>query len=189
MPRVKLFNEVEALEKAINLFWEKGYADTSLTDLTERLGISKGSFYATFTSKRALFDNAFSVYRKSNINFLETMLNSESDVKTGIRKLFEFNLEQAFNDKNRKGCFVANTCSEMGGADEGIRNHLKSHHKAVHTILSKYLQKESEVKGFDSNQVSDVYITFLTGINQEVKFKEDKKRIAKSVDLMVSLIE
>ena len=44
MPRVKSFDKEEALGKALNLFWEKGYEATSLTDLTTHLGIEKGRF-------------------------------------------------------------------------------------------------------------------------------------------------
>ena len=59
MPRVKMFNEQEALEKAMLLFWEKGYTATSLNDLTQSMGISKGSFYDTFHGKHDLFEKVF----------------------------------------------------------------------------------------------------------------------------------
>ena len=55
MPRVKTFDQKEALGKAMELFWEKGYEATSLSDLTTRLNIGKGSFYNTFGSKRQLY--------------------------------------------------------------------------------------------------------------------------------------
>jgi TetR/AcrR family transcriptional repressor of nem operon len=188
MPRVKLFNEEDALSKAMLLFWEKGYQSTSLTDLTKTLGISKGSFYATFTSKRELFENAFQLYRKSNIEALQTLLASEFNVKSGIEKLFKFSLEEALNDKSRKGCFVANICSELGGRDAEIRSQLKDHHRLMHDSITNYIQKEPQTKGLTASQIADVYITFLTGINQEVKIRSDKQRFLKSIDAMLQFL-
>ena len=43
----------------MNLFWEKGYGDTSIQDLVNHLGINRGSLYATYGGKRELFDKAF----------------------------------------------------------------------------------------------------------------------------------
>lgn len=188
MPRVKLFNQEEALTKAMMLFWEKGYNATSLADLINDLGISKGSFYDTFHSKRELFENSFKLYRKSNLDALQALLDTEPVVKNGMRKLFEFNLEQALNDKRRKGCFVANICSELGGADLKIRSQLIDHHELVHKAISGYLKKDGLKKGFNANQIADVYITFLTGINQEVKISDNRKRFLKSIDIMLQLL-
>lgn len=189
MPRAKQFDQQKALTKAMVLFWEKGYSATSLSDLTKHLEIGKGSFYDTFHGKRELFNNALALYRKSNIDRLQALLNSESDVKTGIRKLFNFTLEEALNDENRKGCFVANTCSELGGSDAEIRTLLIEHNKIVHKTISNYLLKETLPRGVDAQQLADVFITFLTGINQEIKFKDDKKRILESIEAILRLLE
>ncbi len=48
MPRVKLFDESEVLNKATNLFWKKGYHATSIQDLVNHLGINRGSLYDTY---------------------------------------------------------------------------------------------------------------------------------------------
>lgn len=189
MPRVKLFDQDEALNKAMELFWEKGYASTSLLDLTEHLGISKGSFYDTFYSKRIIFEKAFELYRLSNIEMLTVLFNSEPNVKKGIRKLFEFNLEQAINDSRHKGCFVANTCSELGGSDMEMKTVLTEHHKNLHKSISGYLKKGNFTKDLDIENITDYFITFLTGLNQEVKFKTDKSKILKSIDLVLQVLD
>jgi TetR/AcrR family transcriptional repressor of nem operon len=54
MPRVKLFDENEVLNKAMNLFWKQGYSATSIQDLVSHLGINRASLYDTYGDKEKL---------------------------------------------------------------------------------------------------------------------------------------
>ena len=189
MPRVKLFNEEEALTKAMTLFWEKGYTVTSLTDLTSGLGISKGSFYDTFGSKRALFDRSFELYRSSNIENLNALFNSEPNVKVGLRKLLMLNLEKTLLDEQRKGCFLGNVCSEMGGGDGDIQLLLAEHNTTFHKTISDYLKQDPKLAKQDVDTFTNVIITFLTGMNQEVKFKRDKESHLKSINAVLKMLD
>ncbi|MDF1696713.1 MAG: helix-turn-helix domain containing protein [Saprospiraceae bacterium] len=94
MPRVKLFDKDEVLEKAMHLFWERGYHATSIQDLVNHLGINRASLYDTFGGKQALFDSAFKHYRMTNTKAIKKFLHAEQDVKKGMRKLFLLALEQ-----------------------------------------------------------------------------------------------
>jgi len=189
MPRVKLFNEEEALNEAMKLFWEKGYHATSLTDLTKRLGLGKGSFYAAFDGKRALFDRTLEQYRQSNTRRLIDLLYSEQDVKIGIRKLLEQTMEHALSDSQHKGCFVANTCSELGGSDLDVATMLREHQHRVHNIITEYLELGEPWKNADAQQLASLIMTFLTGMNQEVKFSQDRSKFQDSIDLIIKLME
>lgn len=53
MARTREFDEEKVLEAAMQLFWEKGYEATSLSDLTARMGIQRPSIYSTFGDKRS----------------------------------------------------------------------------------------------------------------------------------------
>ena len=55
MPRVKLFDEKDVLNKATDLFWKQGFAATSVQDLVSHLGINRASLYDTFGDKEKLF--------------------------------------------------------------------------------------------------------------------------------------
>ena len=55
MGRPRQFDAEHALDQATDLFWEKGYADTSVSDLEERLGVGRQSLYGAFGDKRELF--------------------------------------------------------------------------------------------------------------------------------------
>jgi len=64
MARTREFDEEKVLEAAMQLFWEKGYEATSLSDLTARMGIQRPSIYSTFGDKKELFEAALRRYKK-----------------------------------------------------------------------------------------------------------------------------
>lgn len=68
--RPRAFDRARALERATRLFWEKGYAATSIADLTEAMEIGAPSLYAAFGSKEALYAEALGHYRDSNEAFV-----------------------------------------------------------------------------------------------------------------------
>ena len=188
MPRVKLFSKEEALRNAMELFWEKGYASTSLSDLTTHLDIGKGSFYATFKSKQALFDDAFDLYRNSKVELLEQLLNSEQNVKVGLTKLLEFNLEELLSDNKHKGCFIANTCSEFSGTNEVLKDKLVEHFNIVQQALVNYLMR-GKVNPKKAESIAAMTITFLMGMNQQAKFKKDRISYLSSIKHLVGLLD
>ena len=81
MPRTKQFCEIETLEKAVELFWNKGFHATSMQDLVSHLGINRASLYATYGDKSDLFKKALCAYTKSNGDMLKNMLAAETHRK------------------------------------------------------------------------------------------------------------
>lgn len=189
MPRLKQFNQEDALLKAMDLFWQKGYVSTSLSDLTTHLGISKGSFYDTFQGKRAIFDRALDFYRTSNVEALQSLLDSEPDIKKGMRKLYELNVDRAFSGTMRKGCLIANTCAELAGEDQKIKDVLDKHNQTVYDTIYDYLEKGGFGEDKDLKAITNLFLTLFTGINVESKYKKDKNQFLKSIDLVLHLLD
>ena len=94
--RPREFDTDEALAQALRVFWQKGYEGTSLSDLTEAMGITRPSLYAAFGNKEALFSQALDLYEKDKLAYIgeavaaptaravaETMLHGSVDVATG----------------------------------------------------------------------------------------------------------
>lgn len=87
--RPRAFDKEVALEKALEVFWRKGYDGTSLADLTEAMGINKPSMYSTFGNKDQLFLQAIELYENRPCAFLSQLLKSRqltSLLKNVIRR-------------------------------------------------------------------------------------------------------
>ena len=63
MPRTKEFDPEVALERAMELFWRRGYATTSVADLVAHLGVARASLYSTFGTKHDLYVAALERYK------------------------------------------------------------------------------------------------------------------------------
>ncbi|HEY3683815.1 MAG TPA: TetR/AcrR family transcriptional regulator [Streptosporangiaceae bacterium] len=117
MGRPKGFETDVAVERAMRVFWRKGYGPTTPQELAGELGIGKGSLYNTFTSKHRLFELALRRYGEMRVEALADLLNRPGPVKPLLREALE-RLVSAPDDALRHGCLAVNTAAELAGADE-----------------------------------------------------------------------
>jgi len=193
MPKVKQFDEQAVLEKAMELFWKKGYHATSMQDLVTFLGISRSSIYDTFGGKRALFGKTFQYYRTSNIVGVKAFLNSQTSVKKGFELLFSTAINDTLCDKDSKGCFVVNTTTELLPGDDELNDVLDHNRNTFEKIYYNFLQKGVESgeipKGKDLETISSLLVTFYHGIKVVSKIKSNEQQLLKSVSTLLSLLD
>ena len=193
MPRVKLFDENEVLTKAMNLFWKQGYAATSVQDLVSYLGINRASLYDTFGDKEQLFKKSFELYRKINIEGLKQFLDSHDDIREGFSKLFDNAIWESITDKDRKGCFVVNTTTELVPNDESIAEVLVSNKSDFEKIFLEYLskgKKAGQISGAkDLKSISALLYTLYNGLRVVSKVQPDKKKLTDTVKVALSVLD
>lgn len=153
MARVREFNESIALDKAIELFWQKGYANTSMREMVKHTGVAHAGLYTAFGVKDGLFLAALEKYENRIFTYLFAGLESERASLKEIKKFFEF-VAHAKDDKYFKnGCFIANTATEFG-KDEG----------PVHELLERtFLRQVNAFKHALSNAKNNGQIA--SGVN------------------------
>jgi TetR/AcrR family transcriptional repressor of nem operon len=118
--RPRAFDEHEALARARDLFWSRGYSATSVQDLVDELSVQRGSLYAAFGDKRNLYLKAVELYARENRERLEAMLGTGPVLPALRRMLTEpATLTGAGGGtQRRRGCLVGNTTAELIPADE-----------------------------------------------------------------------
>jgi len=193
MPRVKLFDENEVLAKAMNLFWKQGYFSTSIQDLVNYLGINRASLYDTFGGKEQLFKKAFELYRNTNIESLTVFFENRPNIKEGFSELFENTIQQAITDKDKKGCFVVNTTTELIPSDDILLTILEKNKKTFENLFFEYLKKGKQNGQLKTNKdlksIASLLFTLYNGLRVVSKIKPNKKELSNSINIALSLLD
>jgi TetR/AcrR family transcriptional repressor of nem operon len=121
MARPREFNQEEALQKAMNLFWRQGYEATSMADLLAATGLSKSSLYDTFGDKRTLFLSALDAYRQFRQAGFQASLNDGRPARESIAALFEGFTTKVVEDSRSYGCMSCNEAVEFGPGDQEVQ--------------------------------------------------------------------
>lgn len=116
--RKRKFDENTALNAAMNVFWKKGYVGSSLTDLTQSMGINKPSMYSAFGNKEALFI-------KATQHYIETVLKSRlsilhdpnTSLMTRLKNYMMSVVAMQCDSEQQKGCYLVLCQSELVGGE------------------------------------------------------------------------
>ena len=105
--RPRSFDRDEALVRALGVFWTKGYADASMTDLAGAMGINSPSLYAAFGSKEDLFREAVRLYTETEGAALWASMTEAATAREAIEGLLLATAAASGRCDRPKGCLVA----------------------------------------------------------------------------------
>lgn len=186
MPRIKQFKEEEVLEKAIAIFWEKGYHATSMQDLVDAMGISRASLYDTFGSKEELFERAFKSYRETTTKKVRSFLYSHGSVREGLGSLLEKAINDSLADTNHKGCFVVNTTTELAPKDPSICDSLCNNKVDMEQLFTDYIRTgidQGEIPSDkDPQKIGSFFFALYSGLMVVAKVETDRQRLMRIVE-------
>jgi TetR/AcrR family transcriptional repressor of nem operon len=120
MARPREFDETAVLEAAMNCFWSQGFEQTSVRDLSERMGITGASLYNAFGDKRSLYRQAFLHYLEQTVHDRVARLE-QLPPAVAIRTFFDEIVERSIDDEQRRGCMLVNAALELAPYDPEIR--------------------------------------------------------------------
>ena len=124
--RPRKFNKDEALEKATNIFWKKGYEGASLNDLTDAMGINGPSLYSAFGSKRELFIKSINAYTSNSACIPLVAFENETDIRDAVKAFMISVISYSIdNPSGASGCFLSSCVATSAGEVEGAQALLK----------------------------------------------------------------
>jgi len=192
MARVKEFDEEEALDNALGIFWKKGYYATSANDLVSELGLSRSSIYSTFTDKRTLFIKALKRYSQLNIDRDLEELKQSNDIPKTIASILNKIISQDDSSTISKGCFVVNTGIEMSAHDKEIADIVNQNKINVESVLKTAIIKGQELGQITETHKAHTLASFIfnniSGLRVTIKSNKDKKELNEIVKLCLSVL-
>jgi len=162
MARPKEFEPLEALDKAMQAFWLKGYHDTSIRDLVERTGVNYYGLYGEFDSKHGLYLAALDRYRDTVTREVVRELKKPGPALPAIQRAFNRLLALLKTPDGRVGCLICNAAVELAPSDEEVATKVRAHMKLLRNAFRAKLSEEPPGKGAAGDSDIGATAEFLT---------------------------
>ena len=130
----------KALEKAMHVFWKKGYEGTSLPDLTKAMGINRPSLYAAFGNKQALFKKVVERYSSGPACYIREAIEKPT-VKEVMDTLLRQGIDLLYSPKNPRGCMIVQSALACSDEAEPVKKELAGLRDAGYNALLKRFEK------------------------------------------------
>lgn len=176
MGRPRNFSREEVLEKALPLFWKRGYADTGLKDIEAATGVNKSGLYSEFKDKEDLFLSALRHYVGTR---RRELLSQDPPGWGNIEAYLKL---RAGSKEGLKGCFAVNSMREADLLPAEAQAIVSENRNELKRLLRRNI--EAEHTRLPAEVITEIVCTFLSGLSIEMNMKVGKSPTQKIDDLM-----
>src|SRR3954462_1116885 len=134
--RPRSFDIEAAVERAMGVFWSRGYHATALPDLLRATRLSRGSLYAAFGDKHSLFLRALDRYIADALARIDVELGRRRAPVDGLRTYLAGYVGRISGAKGRRGCLLVATAMELAGQDPDVEARIRGFFKAMEAKLA-----------------------------------------------------
>ncbi len=138
--RPREFDVDEALDRALRVFWHRGYEGATLPDLTAAMGINRPSLYAAFGSKEELFRKALDRYVEGPAAFVREALN-EPTARAVAERLLGGTIDLVTDRRNPRGCLIVQGALACGETAESVRREVAARRVAGEVAVRKRFER------------------------------------------------
>ena len=178
--RPRSFDRDAALERAMEVFWAKGYESTSMCDLTEAMGINPPSLYAAFGDKEQLFLEALERYHDLRSETVTCAYDEEPTARGAMERILRDFAGQACEGSNR-GCMVVMAMTTCEGASPELKAAIAKRRNMARARLKARIDRavaEGELpKHTDTNALTDFYNAIFQGMSLQARDGASRKSL------------
>ena len=193
MPRPKEFVPDEVLEKAMQVFWHKGYEATSMEDLLSAMDLNRGSLYDTFGDKRQLFLKVVDRYCTTFVGSKFSLLDQPGPALPTLRRFISGMIEGALADPQRRGCLIANTVMELSPHEKEIAGTLRQVLKMAEDTFCRVLARAKQQGELNNEKDPRALARFLTTMMQGtivmIKAGVSAEAVTQSAETALSVLD
>ncbi|MFA0963328.1 TetR/AcrR family transcriptional regulator [Roseivirga sp. BDSF3-8] len=161
MPRPKAFDREDILEKAMRLFWQKGFHGTSVQDLVDHLGINRSTMYASFGDKNQLFLDSLKYYRSRQKEVMKETIGKKASFRSFLDSFLKDTIEEILTDPDRKGCFIVNASVDRAAEDPQACSELQHNLREFTDTFSHLMNVAKEDKEIAPHTDTEKMAQFL----------------------------
>lgn len=191
--RPKIFDEQEAIQKATEVFRNKGYDTASADELLNAMGIGKGSFYLAFKGgKQELYVRSIKQFAEGfNQKIGHAIEKSDNQIEF-IRQFFLM-LSDADNCDIERGCYLGNALVQLSEKDEDIKKITAELLKGLQKIFAKAIrnaQQNGQLKTLDDAEILAWHLTNLwNGIHVTRRMENSSKILKSMIEMNLKLLQ
>ena len=193
MPRPRTFDESDVVAAARDEFWSRGYAATSVDDLTAATGLGKGSLYGAFGDKHGLFLLALDDYITSALDGVRAELRDTGfSAYDRLTRHIRAQARAVAADTDRRGCMMAKSAAELSAVDDDVERAVERAYGVWRAELADCITQAQRDGAIDTRQnpqtLATTLLAFMRG--QEALHKGGAKpaQIKAAAEQMISLI-
>jgi len=192
MARPKTYNDDEVIDKALAVFWEKGFIGASSRDLIEATGISNGSLFNRFGDKKQLYLACLQKYEAVYVTEIERLLAMDIPFKKKLKKALEGTVKKVPGSNDYEGCFFFNTSVDSGLDDRDILALTASIRKRVEQAFRGAIEHAKKTERLsikiDSIEMAKYFYTLTTGLRALAKNNIAASEMTDVIETTVKLL-
>ena len=165
MGRPRSFDRDQALDEALHVFWAKGYEGTSISDLTEAMGINPPSLYAAFGNKEKLFCEALDRYEGLREQFIEEAFAAPT-AREAMARLLEGTADRLSDKSKPTGCLLVQGALSGGEECEVVKQNLAARRAAGEVMIRDRLKRAKREGDLPADADPAALACFVTTIMQ-----------------------
>lgn len=186
-------NRLDIVNKAMNLYWEKGFHGTSMRNLQDIIDMRPGSIYATFGSKEGLFTEALQHYTQQGLEQLNALKISTGSPLRGLKAFVEEAVITSQTCAPSGMCMLAKTVSELTQENAALLAHAKLLLQQIETSFATTFLEAQACAEINKNQDVKYLASYLQvqimGLRSYAKISHDKQVVTKMVDSIFLTIQ
>ena len=180
--RPRGFDRAAALEKAMEVFWARGYAGASMAELTEAMGINPPSLYAAFGSQEELFKEAVGLYAATDDGCTLTMLEGNLSTRDSIAAMLMASARSCMRPDKSSGCFLMLGATNGGPETDAAQAYLCDRRRdmgaRIRARLARGIADGELPPGLDLDRVTAYFATVIKGMSIEARDGADMETLA-----------
>src|ERR1700722_18060906 len=187
--RPRSFDPEAAVDRAMEVFWSRGYHATALPDLLRATKLSRGSLYAAFGDKHSLFLRALDRYIADGLTRMDSELAPHREPVEGLRAYFAGYVDRMSGANGRRGCLLVATAMELAGQDAEVGRRVAGFFKAMETRVADALSRAKVAgrlaDGVGRASAARIFVCFVEGLRVIGKTAPPRSTSQATVDVLL----